>query len=247
MRRPPRKKNAPIITKRLLLRVLFSASIIVIGTLFVYIYALSDDSHMSRREQTMVCVPNLFPLSSASAPSPRAPLSWRLRITVYDISDHMCFFTIAIISGQPGRDHLLTSIQSRPSHASCSWTLCPLFKTVVSDAPSSKTRCWWGRYRYLSLSSWGWYTCRSCRRFSIQPHYRCEICPFCLDLAQQARHYMNSGVSTSGRSTLTRPMRRSWRSWPSVLTISLRRFFRYLFTWGVGEIVIKFTFIGFLG
>ncbi|KAF5326538.1 hypothetical protein D9611_000185 [Ephemerocybe angulata] len=53
MRRPPRKKNAPIITKRLLLRVLFSATIIVIGTLFVYVYALSDDSHMSRREQTM--------------------------------------------------------------------------------------------------------------------------------------------------------------------------------------------------
>lgn len=53
MRRPPRKKNAPIITKRLLLRVLFSATIIVVGTLFVYVYAL-DDSHMSRREQTMV-------------------------------------------------------------------------------------------------------------------------------------------------------------------------------------------------
>ncbi|KAJ2928625.1 hypothetical protein H1R20_g8434, partial [Candolleomyces eurysporus] len=53
MRRPPRKKNAPIITKRLLLRVLFSASIIVIGTLLVYVYSLSDDSHMSKREQTM--------------------------------------------------------------------------------------------------------------------------------------------------------------------------------------------------
>lgn len=53
MRRPPRKKNASIITQRLLLRVLFSASMIVIGTLFVYIFALSDDSHMSRREQTM--------------------------------------------------------------------------------------------------------------------------------------------------------------------------------------------------
>ncbi|KAG6830949.1 hypothetical protein H0H87_006710 [Tephrocybe sp. NHM501043] len=52
MRRPPRKKNAPIITKRLLFRVLFSASIIVIGTLFVYVFALEDDN-MSRREQTM--------------------------------------------------------------------------------------------------------------------------------------------------------------------------------------------------
>jgi len=53
MRRPPRKKDAPIITKRLLLRVLFSASMIVLGTLFVYVFALSDEE-MSRREQTMV-------------------------------------------------------------------------------------------------------------------------------------------------------------------------------------------------
>ncbi|KAI0774913.1 calcium-transporting ATPase [Trametes elegans] len=53
MRRPPRRKNAPIISKRLIYRVLFSASIIVVGTLFVYIYALSDDQGMSRREQTM--------------------------------------------------------------------------------------------------------------------------------------------------------------------------------------------------
>jgi len=53
MRRPPRKKNAPIITKRLLARVLFSASIIVIGTLFIYVFALKDKD-MSRREQTMV-------------------------------------------------------------------------------------------------------------------------------------------------------------------------------------------------
>jgi len=54
MRRPPRKKDAPIITRRLLWRVLFSASIIVIGTLFVYVFAL-EDSSMTSREQTMVC------------------------------------------------------------------------------------------------------------------------------------------------------------------------------------------------
>jgi hypothetical protein len=53
MRKPPRKKDESIITRRLLYRVLFSASIIVIGTLCVYIFALSDD-HVSRREQTMV-------------------------------------------------------------------------------------------------------------------------------------------------------------------------------------------------
>ncbi|KAJ8462573.1 hypothetical protein ONZ51_g10808 [Trametes cubensis] len=53
MRRPPRKKDAPIISRRLIYRVLFSASIIVVGTLFVYLYALSDDQGMTRREQTM--------------------------------------------------------------------------------------------------------------------------------------------------------------------------------------------------
>src|ERR1700676_3778335 len=54
MRKPPRRKDEPIITQRLLYRVLFSATIIVFGTLFIYKFALSDD-HMSRREQTMVC------------------------------------------------------------------------------------------------------------------------------------------------------------------------------------------------
>ena len=53
MQKPPRKKDEPIITRRLLYRVVFSASMIVIGTLLLYVFALSDD-HMSRREQTMV-------------------------------------------------------------------------------------------------------------------------------------------------------------------------------------------------
>jgi len=52
MRKPPRKKEEPIITQRLLYRVLFSASMIVAGVMLVYVVALSDD-HMSRREQTM--------------------------------------------------------------------------------------------------------------------------------------------------------------------------------------------------
>lgn len=53
MKRPPRKKDAPIIGKRLIARVLFSASVIVCGVLFIYIHELSDGS-MSRRDQTMV-------------------------------------------------------------------------------------------------------------------------------------------------------------------------------------------------
>lgn len=52
MRKPPRRKNEPILTRRLLLRVSFSAATIVLGTLFIYSIALGDD-HVSRREQTM--------------------------------------------------------------------------------------------------------------------------------------------------------------------------------------------------
>ncbi|KAH7919088.1 calcium-transporting P [Leucogyrophana mollusca] len=52
MRKPPRKKNEPIITNRLLYRVLFSAATIVCGTAFIYTTALDDDL-VSRREQTM--------------------------------------------------------------------------------------------------------------------------------------------------------------------------------------------------
>ncbi|KAI0302439.1 calcium-transporting ATPase [Multifurca ochricompacta] len=53
MRKPPRKKDEPIINRRIRWRVIFSASIIVIGTLFVFYFALSDDHNMSRRDQTM--------------------------------------------------------------------------------------------------------------------------------------------------------------------------------------------------
>jgi len=53
MRKPPRKKDEPIIDQRILIRVIFSATIIVAGTLFIYYFALSDDNNLSRREQTM--------------------------------------------------------------------------------------------------------------------------------------------------------------------------------------------------
>ena len=69
MRRPPRKKDSPIISNRLLLRVLFSATLMVVGTMFVYVFALSDD-HMSRREQTMVSLRMSF-LSACLPPLTR--------------------------------------------------------------------------------------------------------------------------------------------------------------------------------
>jgi len=52
MRKPPRKKNEDLITRRVIGRVVFSASVIVFATLFVYGTALSD-SMMSHRDQTM--------------------------------------------------------------------------------------------------------------------------------------------------------------------------------------------------
>lgn len=58
MRKPPRSKDASILTPRIYSRVLFSASMIVLGTLFVYIHELSDGS-MSGRDQTMVCISHL--------------------------------------------------------------------------------------------------------------------------------------------------------------------------------------------
>lgn len=59
MRRPPRKKNSPVLNGRLMARVLFSGAIIVLGTLFIYGYEISDGS-MSRRDQTMVSYCSLY-------------------------------------------------------------------------------------------------------------------------------------------------------------------------------------------
>lgn len=61
MRKPPRKKNEPIITRRFLYRVIFSASTVVFGTLFTYYTALVGDEQVSRREQTIVRNPVISP------------------------------------------------------------------------------------------------------------------------------------------------------------------------------------------
>ena len=54
MRLPPRKKGANIISRRLLARVGFSAVMIILGTLYVFLHETTD-GNMSRRDQTMVC------------------------------------------------------------------------------------------------------------------------------------------------------------------------------------------------
>ncbi|KAL7421951.1 High affinity Ca2+/Mn2+ P-type ATPase-like protein [Cryptotrichosporon argae] len=52
MRRPPRRKGSSVLSRRVMLRVAFGATLIVLGTLFIYAQQASDGS-MSRRDQTM--------------------------------------------------------------------------------------------------------------------------------------------------------------------------------------------------
>ncbi|KAL8293642.1 hypothetical protein RQP46_000343 [Phenoliferia psychrophenolica] len=65
MRRPPRPKNTPILSRRLLQRVAFSAIVIVSGVLFVLARELGDGS-MASRDQTMTFTSFVF-LDLASA------------------------------------------------------------------------------------------------------------------------------------------------------------------------------------
>ncbi|KAG8926869.1 High affinity Ca2+/Mn2+ P-type ATPase-like protein [Tulasnella sp. 418] len=65
MKRPPKKKDAAIVSQRIVGRVLFSAAVIVLGTLFVYVYELSDGA-VTRRDQTMTFTCFVF-LDLASA------------------------------------------------------------------------------------------------------------------------------------------------------------------------------------
>ena len=53
MQRPPRAKDAPVLTRPLLARILFSASIITLGTLFIYTHELAGGV-VDERDQTMV-------------------------------------------------------------------------------------------------------------------------------------------------------------------------------------------------
>ncbi|PWN29113.1 calcium-transporting P [Jaminaea rosea] len=60
MRRRPRRKDAPVLTRRVLMRVLFSATIIVLGTLYIYVAELTDDGFADERDQTMTFTAFVF-------------------------------------------------------------------------------------------------------------------------------------------------------------------------------------------
>eukprot|EP01137_Pigoraptor_chileana_P032354 Opistho-2@21593 len=60
MRKPPRNPNDPIITRTLLIRVLVSASIIVCGTLFVFVHEMHEDGIVDARDNTMAFTTFVF-------------------------------------------------------------------------------------------------------------------------------------------------------------------------------------------
>lgn len=53
MNRPPRRRNDAVLTKAVLMRVLASASIIVIGTMLIYSHEMLADGQVTRRDTTM--------------------------------------------------------------------------------------------------------------------------------------------------------------------------------------------------
>ncbi|RFU31305.1 hypothetical protein B7463_g5018, partial [Scytalidium lignicola] len=53
MSRPPRKRNAPVLTKALISRVLISATIIMCGTMLVYTHEMLTDGEVTKRDTTM--------------------------------------------------------------------------------------------------------------------------------------------------------------------------------------------------
>lgn len=53
MNRPPRKRNDPVLTRSLVMRVAQSAAIIMIGTMLVYTREMLEDGKVTRRDTTM--------------------------------------------------------------------------------------------------------------------------------------------------------------------------------------------------
>ncbi|WVQ99635.1 calcium-transporting P-type ATPase, PMR1-type [Kwoniella sp. CBS 9459] len=87
MRRPPRKKGDHVLSRRLMVRVAFSAAMIVLGTLYIYARETSDGS-MSRRDQTMTFTGFVF-LDLVSALQNRG-------LTCAMFRNRMLFLTVSI-------------------------------------------------------------------------------------------------------------------------------------------------------
>lgn len=53
MNRPPRKRNDPVLTRALVMRVMQSAFIVMFGTMMVYTHEMLEDREVTRRDTTM--------------------------------------------------------------------------------------------------------------------------------------------------------------------------------------------------
>lgn len=53
MKRPPRRRGAPVLTRQLIQRVASSAFIIMFGTMMVYTHEMLEDGEVTRRDTTM--------------------------------------------------------------------------------------------------------------------------------------------------------------------------------------------------
>ena len=103
MRKPPRKRGEDIISRRVVGRVIFSASIIVLGTLFIYSTAWSD-SRMSGRDQTMV--------RCDDAPMRKPTIDYYFQ---FDVDIHMFCFSRPRLRSAKSRPRLRANSESNAS------------------------------------------------------------------------------------------------------------------------------------
>ncbi|CAD6581870.1 MAG: High affinity Ca2+/Mn2+ P-type ATPase-like protein [Tremellales sp. Tagirdzhanova-0007] len=137
MRRPPRKKGAQILSRRLLIRVGFSAAMIVLGTLFIYAYEISDGS-MSRRDQTMTFTCFVF-LDLVSALQNRG-------LTCALFRNRMLFLTISIsFICQLGLIYVPPLQHIFQTEALSARDLLTLLVLAASSMGAHEGRRWWER------------------------------------------------------------------------------------------------------
>ena len=60
MTRPPRPKSAPVLTRSLIQRVLTSATLIMLGTLLIYVQEMASDHTVTARDTTMTFTTFVF-------------------------------------------------------------------------------------------------------------------------------------------------------------------------------------------
>jgi P-type Ca2+ transporter type 2C len=78
MLRPPRQRDALILTPKLIKRVLTQASIILIGTMCVYVMEMKDGKVTARDTTMVTSLPNLFLRTRSANFRPLRPLCFSI-------------------------------------------------------------------------------------------------------------------------------------------------------------------------